>query len=83
MGQNKIKIKRLKQREKTIKENIEENVEEWAAYWRNNPHRFITDYLELTLYDFQKILIYEMNFSTNFCFVASRGLADDRNICII
>ena len=75
MEQNKIKIKRLKQKEKTIKEKVEEMVEEWVAYWRNNPHRFITDYLGLTLYDFQKILIYEMNFSTNFCFVASRGNA--------
>ena len=75
MEQNKIKIKRLKVHEKSTKEKIEENVEEWVSYWRANPHRFITDYLGLTLYDFQKVLIYEMNFSTNFCFVASRGNA--------
>lgn len=83
MEQNKIKIKRLKVHEKSTKEKIEENVEEWVAYWRANPHRFITDYLGLTLYDFQKVLIYEMNFSTNFCFVASRGNAKIRgNVCI-
>lgn len=74
MEQNKIKIKRLKVHEKSAKEKIEENIEEWVAYWRSNPHRFITDYLGLTLYDFQKVLIYEMNFSTNYIYVASRGL---------
>ena len=83
LEKNKITIKRLKQKEKSIKEQTDEIMEVWFAYWRANPHRFITDYLGLILYDFQKILIYEMNFSTNFCFVASRGLADDRNICII
>ena len=83
MEQNKIKIKRLKVHEKSTKEKIAENVAEWVSYWRANPHRFITDYLGLTLYDFQKVLIYEMNFSTNFCFVASRGNAKIRgNVCI-
>ena len=75
MEQNKIKIKRLKIHEKSIKEKTEENIEEWVAYWRANPHRFITDYLGLILYDFQKVLIYIMNFYTYFIFTASRGLA--------
>lgn len=51
------------------------NFEEWVAYWRANPHRFITDYLGLKLHGFQKILIYLMNFHPNILFVASRGLA--------
>lgn len=75
MEQNKIKIKRLKVHEKSAKEKTEENIEEWVAYWRANPHRFITDYLGLILYDFQKVLIYIMNFYTYFIFTASRGLA--------
>lgn len=75
MAQDKIKIKRLKQKEKTIKEQTDEIMEDWFAYWRANPHRFITDYLGLILYDFQKVLIYIMNFYTYFIFAASRGLA--------
>lgn len=52
-----------------------ENFEEWLGYWRDNPHRFITDYLGLRLYDFQKILIYMMFKYPSFVYVASRGLA--------
>ena len=58
MAQDKIKIKRLKQKEKTIKEQTDEIMED----------------LGLILYDFQKVLIYIMNFYTYFIFAASRGL---------
>lgn len=75
MDKDKIKIKRLRQKEKTRKEKADEISESWFAYWRANPHRFITDYLGLVLYDFQKVLIYVMNFYTYFIFTASRGLA--------
>lgn len=51
------------------------NFEEWVGYWRANPHRFITDYLGLMLYDFQKVLIYMMFMYPRFIFIASRGLA--------
>lgn len=72
---DKILIKRLKRKTKTQQEISAENFEKWVSYWRANPHRFITDYLGLTLYDFQKVLIYQMNKYPNFIFVASRGLA--------
>ena len=52
-----------------------DNLEEWAAYWRSNPHRFITDYLGLKLYDFQKVIVYQMFNYPNFILVCSRGLA--------
>jgi hypothetical protein len=51
-----------------------QNFEEWVSYWRANPHRFISDYLGMELHDFQKVLIYQMNFYRNFIFIASRGL---------
>jgi len=70
-----ITIKRLKKENKSQQQIYAENFEEWVAYWRDNPHRFITDYLGLTLYDFQKVLIYQMNKYPNFIFIASRGLA--------
>jgi len=72
---DKIVIRRLKKRKLTLQEQYSENFEEWVAYWRENPHRFITDYLGLTLYDFQKVLIWEMNKHPNYCFIGSRGIA--------
>lgn len=75
-GRNdKIYIKRRRRADKSRSVRFMENFEEWAAYWRSNPHRFITDYLGLTLYDFQKVLIYAMFKYPNFIFAASRGLA--------
>lgn len=74
MNDNKITIKRPKKKQ-TLQEQYNDCLEEWIAYWRANPHRFITGYLGLSLYDFQKILIYEMNVNTNFIFVGSRGIA--------
>ena len=71
----KIVIKRAKR--KSQDEEYIKNFEAWVEFWRKNPHRFITDYLQLTLYDFQKILIYQMNMYNNFIFVASRGLANN------
>lgn len=67
---NKIIIKRKKRHDSN--EVFESNFMEWIEFWRKNPHRFITDYLQLTLYDFQKILIYQMNYYNNFIFVASK-----------
>lgn len=52
-----------------------DNLEAWTAYWRSNPHRFATDYLGFRLYDFQKVLLYQMFAHPSFVYVASRGLA--------
>lgn len=70
-----ITIKRRKKASKSKTKRYMENFEEWLGYWRDNPHRFITDYLWLRLYDFQKILIYMMFKYPSFVYVASRGLA--------
>lgn len=67
---DKIVIKRKKRKDSSV--SFTENFLEWVEFWRKNPHRFITDYLQLTLYDFQKILIYQMNHYNNFIFVASK-----------
>lgn len=69
MDNNKIIIKRKKRQDSS--EIFLNNFMEWVEYWRKNPHRFVTDYLQLKLYDFQKILIYQMNLYNNFIFVAS------------
>ena len=52
----------------------EENMMKWVGYWRQNPHRFVKDYLGLELFLFQKILFYMMNKVSWFMFIASRGL---------
>lgn len=65
---------------KTVKEVAHEKSERllegiafWASFYRCNPHRFVKDYLNITLKLFQKILIFMMMVSTNFMYLASRG----------
>lgn len=70
-----IQIKRLRKSDKTVLEKYADNFEVWIGYWRANIHRFITEYLGLNLYDFQKPLIYYMDKYPNFIFIASRGAA--------
>lgn len=48
-------------------------VDSWASYYRANPHRFAEDYLNVHLRLFQKILLYMMNLSNFFCYIAARG----------
>ena len=45
-----------------------------ASYYRENPHRFVSDLLNIHLKLFQKILIYAMMKYDYFFFIASRGL---------
>lgn len=72
---DKIVIRRLKKKRATLQEQYNENFEAWVGYWRANPQRFITEYLGLPLYDFQKVLIWEMNNTANYIFIGSRGIA--------
>ncbi len=53
--------------------NILNGVDSWASFYRANPHRFAEDYLNVHLRLFQKILIYMMNLSNFFCYIAARG----------
>ena len=73
MEQNKIVIKRKKK--KSLNEQYQENLLEWIDFFRFNPHRLITDYYGLELYDFQKIILYEMDTHEAEILVGSRGIA--------
>ena len=54
---------------------VMEGVAIWTSFYRANPHRFAKDYLNISnLKIFQKILLYMMNISTHFMFLAARGL---------
>ena len=44
-----------------------------AAFYRENPQRFVKDYLNIHLKLFQKILIYAMMHNEYFMYIASRG----------
>lgn len=44
-----------------------------AAFYRANPHRLASDYLNINLKLFQQIIIFMMNYNTNFMYLAARG----------
>ncbi len=47
----------------------------WAAFFRENPEKFVEQYLHIKLRLFQKILISMMFASTVFCWIAARGMS--------
>lgn len=59
---------------KSIFQQREDNLKKWASFWRSNPHRFVYEYLGIKLFMFQKILLYMMNYTPSFMFIAARGL---------
>lgn len=69
-----IKSRKRKNLKKSSKENLKKGVGIWTEYYRKNPHRLAFEYLNLNLYPFQCFLLYMMNFSSMFVFIASRGL---------
>lgn len=46
----------------------------WGSYYRENPSKFVEEYLHIRLRLFQKILITMMFYSTIFVFIAVRGI---------
>lgn len=79
MGRVKTGIKsKQKKSEKQLaaeKSNrILKGVAYWGAYYRENPQRFVKEYLNITLKLFQRFLIYAMMHNNHFMFWASRGL---------
>lgn len=55
-------------------QNVMEGAAYWGAFYRNNPDKFVEDYLHIKLKRFQKILIVMMFWSTTFVLIACRGL---------
>mgnify|MGYP000022380571 FL=1 len=52
---------------------VMDGVAVWASFYRVNPHRFAKDYLSIDLKIFQAILLYMMNLSNYFMYIAARG----------
>ena len=45
----------------------------WGTFFRRNMHRFVMDYLKISLYEYQAIAIYMMGISNLICIIASRN----------
>lgn len=68
---NKLSEKEIMNRKS---KRIMDGVAAWAGFYRFNPHRFVKDYLNITLKTFQKFLLYAMMHNNHFMFWASRSL---------
>lgn len=55
---------------------IMDGIAAWCGFYRENPQRFVKDYLNINLKWFQKILIYQMIHSDKTMYIASRGQGD-------
>lgn len=56
-----------------LQKEREKNLMTWVSYWRENPHKCASDYFQFELYLFQKVLLYMMNKSNWFMYIATRG----------
>ena len=45
----------------------------WGTFFRRNMHRFVIDYLKISLYEYQALAIYMMGISNLICIIASRN----------
>lgn len=54
-------------------EHFEEKMHIWVAYFRQNPHRFAKEFLNVNLKLFQTILLWGMMHHNYFVYVGSRG----------
>lgn len=69
------KTRKLDKKEinKNKKKAFEEGIIEWTQYFRSNPHRFITDYLNLPLFIYQMIIIFMFDKYNYNMLLCSRG----------
>ena len=56
------------------RERLDEGVKIWTSFYRQNIHRFATDYLEIQLKPFQVTLLYMIEKNLKSCLITSRGL---------
>ena len=58
----------------TVNDKLLEGVGIWGSFYRENPQRFVEDYLNIKLKLFQKFLIYAMMHNNHFMFWAARSM---------
>ena len=45
----------------------------WSTFFKTNLHRFVIDYMKISLFEYQAIAIYMMGISNLICIIASRN----------
>lgn len=67
-------------KKKTAKEVVQDKADKilqgvaiWTGFYRNNPHRFAKEFLNLRLKLFQQILLYAMMHNNYMIYLAARG----------
>ena len=68
-----IKKKTAKEVVQDKADRILEGVATWTGFYRNNPHRFAKEFLNLKLKLFQQILLYAMMHNNYMIYLAARG----------
>ena len=58
---------------KTREQRVLEGMAAWVSFYRENPHRFVKDYLNINLKPFQQILLLEMDQNNYTAYIAARG----------
>lgn len=71
---NLFKVNRSYKKESNRSEHFNNQVKLWTGFYRENPHRFAKDYLNLDLKLFQVILLWAMMKHDYFMFIGSRGI---------
>lgn len=72
-NKNIFKRTRNFKKEGTKSERLMQGVGIWCSYYRNNPQRFVRDYLGIELKLFQQILLWAMMHFHFLTYIASRG----------
>lgn len=57
-----------------VNDKLLEGVGIWGSFYRENPQRFVEEYLNIKLKLFQKFLIYAMMHNNHFMFWAARSI---------
>ncbi len=72
-GMNVFKRGRNHVKQSTKSERLMTGIGLWTSFYRSNPHRFVKEYLGISLKMFQIILLFAMNHNHYFMYLASRG----------
>lgn len=72
---NLFQITRNRRKSGAYADTLEEKIKLWTSFYRENPHRFVKDYLGIELHLFQVILLWAMMHNNIFMFIGSRGIS--------
>ncbi|HDT8867724.1 TPA: terminase [Staphylococcus pseudintermedius] len=71
---NLFKLRRNHRKTESKSVSAMKNIAIWIAYYRENPHRFVLEFLNINLKPFQCVLLWAMIQHHYFVFIASRGI---------